>query len=63
MQTCSAFVGRQFGLDVLNFAAGTSLILTNEMLLAFEELSANRVAAGVADLHLSANVRPGEIRD
>lgn len=56
-------MGRQFGLDVLNFAAGTSLILTNEMFLAFEELSANRVAAGVADLHLSANVRPGEMRD
>lgn len=61
MQTCSAFVGGQFRFDVLNIATGASLIFANKMFLTFKKFSANGVATGVAHLHLSANVRPGEI--
>lgn len=56
-------MGGHLAIDVLDAGAGTSLILTMGVLHALEEFSASRVAASVADLHLGAVVRPGEVRD
>lgn len=42
---------------MLNIDSGASVILAGQVLLAFDKLSTDGVAAGVTDLHLGAVVR------